>query len=153
MSLLADLSAADDIVQETGATAWVKFDQFKAGTNFNAWVFRIARLKVYEFYRSTLNEDVNSDLLDQITSQSLNLSHELDEQHEHLAECLKKLETSDRLLIQLRYGSDKSASDIAEEFNCTKWAIYKMLGPVHDMLFRCIAQRIRLVSATQEDQA
>jgi RNA polymerase sigma-70 factor, ECF subfamily len=39
--LTSDSAAAEDLVQETMLLAWRGFDQFRAGTNAQAWLFRI----------------------------------------------------------------------------------------------------------------
>jgi RNA polymerase sigma-70 factor, ECF subfamily len=39
--LASDVAAAEDLVQETFFRAWRSFDQFQAGTNMRAWLFRI----------------------------------------------------------------------------------------------------------------
>ena len=41
LSLVPRGSDADDVMQETCAVLWRKFDQFEAGTNFGAWALRI----------------------------------------------------------------------------------------------------------------
>ena len=41
---------ADDILQETSAVLWQKFDEFDPGTNFAAWSLRIARFQVMAYY-------------------------------------------------------------------------------------------------------
>lgn len=41
--LTGNVSAADDLVQETVLKAWTKFAQFHAGTNLRAWLFTIMR--------------------------------------------------------------------------------------------------------------
>jgi len=39
--LTSDSAFAEDLVQETLLLAWRSFDQFRAGTNVRAWLFRI----------------------------------------------------------------------------------------------------------------
>jgi len=39
--LTLDVAAAEDLVQETMLLAWRGFDQFRAGTNAPAWLYRI----------------------------------------------------------------------------------------------------------------
>ena len=39
--LAFDPAAAEDLVQETFFRSWRSFDQFQAGTNMRAWLFRI----------------------------------------------------------------------------------------------------------------
>ncbi|MGY6695069.1 MAG: sigma-70 family RNA polymerase sigma factor [Roseinatronobacter sp.] len=41
--LTGNVSAADDLVQETVLKAWTKFSQFHEGTNLRAWLFTIMR--------------------------------------------------------------------------------------------------------------
>ncbi|WP_439560422.1 sigma-70 family RNA polymerase sigma factor [Roseinatronobacter sp.] len=41
--LTGDVSAADDLVQETVLKAWSKFAQYNEGTNLRAWLFTILR--------------------------------------------------------------------------------------------------------------
>lgn len=41
--LSGNVSAADDLVQETVLKAWSKFGQFREGTNLRAWLFTIMR--------------------------------------------------------------------------------------------------------------
>lgn len=41
--LTGDNAAGDDLVQDTLLRAWSARDRFAAGTNFKAWLFRIAR--------------------------------------------------------------------------------------------------------------
>lgn len=43
ISLTRDMSAADDLVQETIVKAWTNFDKFTEGTNLKAWLFTILR--------------------------------------------------------------------------------------------------------------
>ena len=42
---------ADDILQETSAILWRKFDEFRQGTDFVRWACRIARLEVLTYHR------------------------------------------------------------------------------------------------------
>lgn len=43
ISLTRNVSAADDLVQDTIVKAWSNFDKFEPGTNLGAWLFRILR--------------------------------------------------------------------------------------------------------------
>jgi RNA polymerase sigma-70 factor (ECF subfamily) len=42
LTLHPDRSEAQDILQETNVVLWQKIDEFRDGTNFKAWAFRIA---------------------------------------------------------------------------------------------------------------
>src|SRR5262245_63568369 len=49
LALVPHWSDAEDIVQETCAVLWRKFDEFVPGTDFNAWALSIARYQVMNF--------------------------------------------------------------------------------------------------------
>src|SRR6266436_7821117 len=49
--MLKDVSAADDMVQETCLRAWQSFDRFTPGTNGRAWLFAILTNVVRHEYR------------------------------------------------------------------------------------------------------
>lgn len=47
---------AEDLLQGALLTAWRRFDDFRPGTNFRAWVFRIAALQALNLNRRTLRD-------------------------------------------------------------------------------------------------
>lgn len=55
--LARDLSAADDLVQETVLKALAALGQFKPGTNLKAWLFTIERNAFFEQARKRKRED------------------------------------------------------------------------------------------------
>lgn len=60
--LTAEVSSADDLVQETVLRALAALDQFQPGTNLRAWLYTIARNLFYETARRRRRErDVMSD--------------------------------------------------------------------------------------------
>lgn len=56
ISLTRNVSAADDLVQETILKAWSNIDKFQVGTNLQAWLFTILRNTYYSSLRKTRNE-------------------------------------------------------------------------------------------------
>ena len=56
LSLVADCSAAEDILQETNLVAWRKAADFESGSNFRAWAFRIAHFQILS-YRQKVSRD------------------------------------------------------------------------------------------------
>ncbi|HEV3260402.1 MAG TPA: sigma-70 family RNA polymerase sigma factor, partial [Gemmataceae bacterium] len=64
--LARDLSQAEDLTQETFATAWQKIDDFEARSSWATWLHRIAYGKFVDAYRSARRQ---SDLLKQVAQQ------------------------------------------------------------------------------------
>src|SRR5687768_7984588 len=71
VAMTANFNDADDILQETTAVMWRKFDEFKPGTDFAAWALSIARWQVmahrkrYAVGRSRLSDQTVEALADQ----------------------------------------------------------------------------------------
>ena len=72
LSLVGDVSRADDLVQETFVKAWANQERFRPGTNFTAWLFTILRNQFYTDLRKTRREveDVDGTHAGQMTSPS-----------------------------------------------------------------------------------
>ncbi|MCJ2053486.1 sigma-70 family RNA polymerase sigma factor [Methylobacterium sp. J-070] len=72
LSLVGDVSRADDLVQETFVKAWANQSRFRPGTNFTAWLFTILRNQFYTDLRKTRREieDVDGTHASQMTSLS-----------------------------------------------------------------------------------
>ena len=51
LSMHPDRTEAQDILQETNIVVWEKMDQFQMGSNFKAWVFRIAYLQTLAYFK------------------------------------------------------------------------------------------------------
>ncbi len=46
LSMLGDRQQAQDVMQETNMILWRKADQFRLGTNFGAWMLKVAYFQV-----------------------------------------------------------------------------------------------------------
>ncbi|OSP54426.1 RNA polymerase sigma factor [Pseudoruegeria sp. SK021] len=56
ISLTRDVSAADDLVQDTIVKAWSNIEKFEVGTNMRAWLFTILRNTYYSLHRKRRRE-------------------------------------------------------------------------------------------------
>ncbi len=61
ISLTRNVSAADDLVQETILKAWSNIDKFQRGTNLQAWLFTILRNTYYSSLRKHRREVADPD--------------------------------------------------------------------------------------------
>ncbi len=61
ISLSGSASVGDDLVQETLLCAWSRSDQFRVGTNLNAWLLTILRNIFYSTFRKRAREMQDSD--------------------------------------------------------------------------------------------
>ena len=56
LSLLGNRTQAKDVMQETNSVLWLKAHEFKLGTNFGAWMFKVAYFQVMA-HRRRLTRD------------------------------------------------------------------------------------------------
>lgn len=143
-TLVPNRADAEDLLQDSAALMWEKFDQFELGTDFAAWACRVAFLKVSNhrkrFARSKLL--FNDELLETVAERAIELAPQLDERRAALQECLKRLEDRDRRMITARYEPCGSAKRAAEASGRSLQAAYRALFRIRKALYDCVTLRI-----------
>jgi RNA polymerase sigma-70 factor (ECF subfamily) len=143
-ALVPNWSDADDLLQETSAVLWRKLDDFEPGTDFLAWALSIARFQVLNYRkkqrqnRARLSDQTVETLADQL----MVFSERSDARRDALAECLAKLSSRDRELIQLRYQPEATTQSVATSVGRSLKAVYKALNRIHGQLLLCIRQTL-----------
>ncbi|QDT36774.1 ECF RNA polymerase sigma factor SigH [Stratiformator vulcanicus] len=132
---------ADDVLQETGTVAWERFDEFESGTNFQAWVMSIARLKVLETIRRKKRRIVPSEsLLKLLVDESDRAGRYLERQRDALNECLQRLNAADQELMRWRHSEELPVEEIATRLNKSVATVYRSIARVHEVLYGCISR-------------
>ncbi len=144
LTLLADTEAADDVLQEANLVLLRKADEFREGTNFEAWAYRIARVqclahwKVRSRDRLVLDEEVLNGVASRV---ELRLG-ELDARTRALRQCLGSLPARQRELLENRYSTGRSVKEIAQQFDRPEPSISQALYRIRTALLRCIRLRL-----------
>lgn len=138
--LVPNYSDADDIMQETIAIMWRKFNEFERGTNFGGWGARIAYLNTRHYYRKKAKYAIWSDmrLFEQFADVAMKQSDHHEERLSALRECSRKLGDNERKLLHLRYELNKSIKDIAAAADRNAKYYYRVFGRIHTLLFKCV---------------
>lgn len=141
---VASPTDADDVMQQTSAVLWTKFESFEPGTNFVAWACRIARFEVLAHHRNQKKQPAFlSDHVAELLADDLEeLVESTDQRYEALAACLQALPARDREMVMRRYESGANVKRIAAEIGRTESAVYKALSKIHDALFHCIEAKL-----------
>ncbi|MEZ6061470.1 MAG: sigma-70 family RNA polymerase sigma factor [Planctomycetaceae bacterium] len=144
LPLVGNPADADEVLQETNLVIWKKWSQFQAGTNFVAWGRAIARLEVFRFRRQrpTKMQFLDSQLLEVIAEEVATRSPELQRKHDALSECLGKLRPQDRQLIRMRYSSNVTGDQVAEELGRPANSVYQSLGRIRRVLMECVRRQL-----------
>ncbi len=145
LSLVIHPSDADDILQDTLALMWRKFDDFQAGTDFVAWGKAIARYKVLNYLKKNKSAKIqfDTDVLKIIESES----HQIDnfsERLEAMKKCLKKLTEKEQGLLNMRYGKDFSFKKMALQMGISKQSAYRSISRIHAKLIKCVKYALGL---------
>ena len=144
LSLVCNQNEADDILQETNLVLWRKFGEFEPGTDFRAWAFRVAYLKVLQHWEKKGKERVQFDeaFLHRVADLAVTTPDTVDRRREALAKCLAQLPKRKRDMIRCRYRAGGSEKAVAQELGCSAHAIHMALTRVRRALHDCV--RIKL---------
>lgn len=142
--LVPNPADVEEAFQNTCEVMWSKFEQFRPGTDFFAWASTIARYEALRLLRGKGRDSrvFSDEFIERVADQALEMTSELDGQHHALAECFQALNPKYQAMIQVRYSSEGSTEQVAERFNMTKNAVYKVLRRIHQLLFTCIQKRL-----------
>jgi len=132
-------SDADDLLQDTLALMWEKFDEFEPGTNFSAWGRVIARNKIMTHLRDNKSSRLrfNQELVETIESESSQLDN-LSDRLSTLRHCVEKLSEKEKNLLKLRYDLNLPFQKIALRFGISKQSTYRFVSRIHAKLVKCI---------------
>ena len=144
LTLLPSWTDAEDVLQETAALLWERFEQYRPGSDFVAWACRVAYLKVMEHRRSKKRLVCFSDsLVDALGDLVERESASLSARAVALVDCMKRLPPRDYELITFRYAPGATVRSAAAEAHRSVDATYKALNRIHDQLFDCVQQSLR----------
>ena len=107
---ISDKNLADDLVQDICLTVLTRGGSLRQSESFRPWLYRIARNKLNDVYRSPSRE-IQTDRMDCIGAgrRPHGLTH-----HEAVAETLARLGDGDRQLLMMCYMSDITQKEAAE---------------------------------------
>ncbi|YCM46073.1 sigma-70 family RNA polymerase sigma factor [Verrucomicrobiaceae bacterium 227] len=146
-ALMSGHDQADDVIQEVNIAIWEKRGEFAIGTNFKAWTFTIARLKVLSHWRDAKRSrswvcppETLQKIMDQAESEGFDGGRE---REKALGQCLQRLRHEDRGLIMLRYQREMSLKKIAGEAGRSVNSLEVSLHRIRGVLRDCIRRKFR----------
>ena len=140
LSLLADPNVANDILQETNIILWQKSAEFKMGSNFKAWSFRIANFKVMAHRQRQMRDKLvfDDDFMNNLTLEANTYDETYEEKQKILTNCIAKLPERQKDLIARRYSIGTSVKNIALELQSTANSITQALFRARTNLTNCV---------------
>ena len=145
LSLVQNLSDAEDLYQQTALVLWEKFSQYESGSDFGTWAASIAHYCAINFLRRQSRRRMlfnDAVLARMIEAQATIRDSEISARSEALKRCLETLSSNHRRLLMLRYHGEYSMQQIAKQESRSVGALYVALSRIRKALLSCIEQRI-----------
>ena len=139
-SLVPTLEDAREVMQETAALLWRKFDELDSQENFRRWAFGVARLEALTFRRDQARDRhvFSEDLMRLLEAEAEEAAGQSDREERALERCLQKLPQTQRTLIETVYVGGARIDEMARDSGRTPMALYKVLHRVRMALADCV---------------
>ena len=129
-----DVSTAEDITQDIFLDVLKGLNGFKGLCSERTWIFRIAKNKLYDFYRKQYNQktivvEIDDRIAEQIDDQAQNVEQwlELAFESQAVIDCLNSLPHHYKTTLLLKYIDGKSIKQIADIAGKSPKAIESLL--------------------------
>ena len=145
-TLLGDVHAASNVLQETNIVLWTKADEFRPGSNFLAWAREIAYYKALAYIRELKRDRLIVDY--RLVEKAFARLDRSDENERRLAlrHCLSQLSEPQRQLLRVRYAEGVSIASMAKQQDKTESAVTMALGRIRQALMACVKRRLATAS-------
>ncbi|HMP05084.1 MAG TPA: sigma-70 family RNA polymerase sigma factor [Lacipirellulaceae bacterium] len=144
-TLVLDRELTKDLLQRTNVVVLEKQDAFAPGTNFFAWVCRIAYHEVLAARRDRLRDRhlFDEGLMEMVAAESEDAFQRQDERLDALFSCLAALSDDQRQLIMQRYAPGGSVARLAGARHKPPAAISSLLTRIRWRLVDCIDRKTK----------
>lgn len=145
-ALIRDHGAAQDVLQETALVIFRRFAEYDDSRPFVGWALGIAKFQVLGQWRDALRCPVvfDDEVLSGFTETCAAMAPAESENSEVVRQCLGKLASHARRLVQMRYFDDLNASEIAERLGMASAAVRVALQRIREQLRNCVEQQLQL---------
>lgn len=144
-SLLPTLEDAREVMQNTAAILWKKFDQLDDPDNFRKWAFGVARFEVLSYRRDKARDRhvFSEKLLLQLAGEAEKKSEQTMDEIRALKKCLNKLPEKQRTLVSEAYTDQIKINEIAKREGRSAMSVYKVLHRARMALADCVQNTLQ----------
>ncbi len=144
LSLTLNKERARDILQQTNLVLLEKESEFKPGSNFNGWAYRVAYYEVLADRRTRQRDRhlFSDELLALVASRSTVQDNAFDDRSVAVEKCLGLLSPEHRRIVMERYRPGGSVASIAENLEKTPAAVSTMLYRIRQALVECVERKL-----------
>ena len=129
---------AEDLTSQTFIAAYENLPRYREKGHFSAWLFRIARSKLIDYYRTSKSE-TSLDVIENLAGMDNSLINFVQRDDlKKLKVLIRNLNENERDLIRLRYVADLPFSEIAEILgkreDAVKKSLYRLLATLKSQM-------------------
>jgi RNA polymerase sigma-70 factor (ECF subfamily) len=141
LSMLGDVDQSNEVLQETNLVLWKKSDEFRPGSDFKAWSFRVAHFQVMAFRQRQIRDRLvfGNDVLEKLSRDAMTQDEEYEHRLKRLEDCIERLPERSRKLVCRFYQNGESMSEIGTTMKRTANAVGQMLFRIRKALIKCVA--------------
>jgi RNA polymerase sigma-70 factor (ECF subfamily) len=150
VSLLGNSAHAEEVFQEVCVVLWREHETFQLGTDFVKWVSVIAHHQVHRFRRQErrVGPQLSDAAVDLLAEDAVERAGLLESRRDALRNCLEKLTSKDRQLMQHCYGDSRvSFKGVAKNLGRPANTVYKALNRIRRALYECIERTLGVEGA------
>jgi RNA polymerase sigma-70 factor (ECF subfamily) len=143
-ALVPNRADCDEILQETNLFVWRHVDEYQPGTNFAAWVCKIAYYQVLSHRKRQARSRLcfSDALLEQLAAAADRCASSRGDEVDAFESCVAKLSEQDRKLIDLRYEPGATVHSVAQQVGRSTKAVYNALGRIRGWLLDCVQRAV-----------
>jgi RNA polymerase sigma-70 factor, ECF subfamily len=147
-SLLFNQEESREVMQEVAIVLWRKFDDALDSVSFRRWAFGVARMEVLTYRRDRARDrhTFGDDVAELLELTVLDEADALERERSVLEECVGKLPTDQRKLVDTAYEPGVKMNDLARQIGWTPMALYKRLHRIRLQLMECIRRELTGIS-------
>lgn len=140
LSLLGDVDASNDVLQETNVVLWGESHKYVPGSNFKAWSFRVAHFQCMAYRQKRLRDKVvfNDDVVAVLAVEAKELDNRYEERAAALERCLARIHPRSREALRLRYAEELAVKELAKRMKRSANAMYQLLFRARQWLIECV---------------
>jgi RNA polymerase sigma-70 factor (ECF subfamily) len=145
LTVLHNNTDTEEVLQETAAVLWEKFDQYQEGSNFGAWAISIARNKALQFMQKNkqTRQIFDESFYDKVSRQAEHSSSDIHERVRALQACLEKIPEKGKKLLSMKFSKEMSYQRISQMTGYTPNNLYQLIWKMMRALRSCIEKHLR----------
>ena len=144
IAMVASMTEAEEILQDTRLAMWKHFDSFEEGSNFRAWGRKIAYHRILALRTNKSREKRRRELSEKFYERLNEATEEVLEENREarvLQDCLGKLRSGHREIIRRRYHDEETVEEIAQAMGRTVAATYRVISRIRESLRKCVHEQ------------